>query len=46
MLAEVLGVEILGESRAADAAVRDVGARQPVLRRERPSERGESAAGA
>ena len=46
MLAEVPGVEILRESRAADAAVRGAGAYPAMLRREPPSERGELAAGA
>jgi hypothetical protein len=46
MLTEAPSVEILWESRAADAVVLTVGARPPMLRCERPAERGESAAGA
>jgi len=46
MLVGVPAVEILRESRAADAAVRGAGVHPATLRCEPPSERGESAAGA
>ena len=46
MLVEMPAVEILRESRAADAALRGAGVHPAMLRCEPPSERGESAAGA
>jgi hypothetical protein len=45
MLIEMPGVEIPWKSGTADAAARDVGARQPMLRCGRPPGRGQSASG-